>query len=168
MAFLTINMYTIQTYFNTIISYPPSTNLSNYTFNQEFPLMLLLPALLSSYDIQFPSWSHPVWPLCVKAKEPGPQPARAFKAPAVCKQERFPLRRRAPPWSKDGPWIRTSPQFSAISTLRSDVLLEGTLLAIRGRGAGHPARGPRATQKLQEESVAAALSVNEEVGAGET
>lgn len=114
------------TYFNTIISDPPSTNLSSNTFNQEFLLVFLLPALLGSYDIQFPSWSHPVWLLCIKAKEAGPQLARAFKAAAVCKQERFPLRRRASPWSKDGPWIRTSPKFSAISTLRSDVLLKGT------------------------------------------
>lgn len=85
------------TYFNTIISDPPSTNLSSNTFNQEFLLVFLLPALLGSYDIQFPSWSHPVWPLCIKAKEAGPQLARAFKAAAVCKQERFPLRRRASP-----------------------------------------------------------------------
>ena len=155
------------TYFNTIISEPPSTNLSNYTFNQEFLLMLLLPALLGSYDIQFPSWSHPVWPLCIKAKEAGPQLARAFKAAAVCKQERFPLRRRALPWSKDGPWRRTSPKFSAISTLRSDGLLKGTWLAIRGRSTRPPVRSPRATHKLQGESAAAALSVNEDVGARE-
>lgn len=67
MAFLTINTYS-PTYFNTIISDPPSTNLSSNTFNQEFLLVFLLPALLGSYDIQFPSWSHPVWPLCIKAR----------------------------------------------------------------------------------------------------
>ena len=155
------------TYFNTIISDPPSTNLSNYTFNQEFLLMLLLPALLGSYDIQFPSWSHPVWPLCIKAKEAGPQLARAFKAAVVCKQERFPLRRRALPWSKDGPWRRTSPKFSAISTLRSDGLLKGTWLAIHGRGARPPVGSPGATHKVQGESAAAALSVDEDAGARE-
>lgn len=111
--------------------YAPCTNLSSYTFNQEFFLVLLLPALRVPMICSF----HPgliLFGPFLNTKDPGPQSLPGlFKAPEVRKQERFPLRRRAPPWSKDSSYIRISPKFASIGTFQIRCSLGGHI-------ASHP------------------------------
>lgn len=100
---------------------------------QTFPIMLLIKSSLLRYFLLF--WVprigsfHPglilFGPFAWKQRRLAHSLPGLFKDPEVCKQERFPLRQRALPWSKDGSWIRISPRSSAISTFHIRCFLGG-------------------------------------------